>query len=125
MIIEQAIKTFLLTKTTITNLVGQRIEYGELPQGPTYPFLTFFRYSNPIDNDINLAHTYLQFDCWSSTYVGAFQLAYELRKVLNREKRRLSGIGVKQISFEGEGYIYEPDTKLHHVDNSFKVIYFE
>ena len=126
MIIEQAIKIFLLTKTEITDLTTvNRINYSVLPQGPIYPWITFFRYSNPISNDIDLVHTYLQFDVWASTYVGAIELAAILRGVLNREKATLSGFGIKQISFENEGYMYEPDTKLHHSDVSFKVVYLE
>ena len=125
MTIEQAIKIFLLKKTEITDIVGQRINYSTLPQGPTYPYLTFFRYSNPVDNDIDLAHTYLQFDSWALTYIEAVQLAYVLRNIIKREKGIFSGIGIKQISFLNEGYSYEPDTKLHHIDNNFKVIYFE
>ena len=125
MIAEQAIKEFLLTKTEITSLVGQRINYGVLPQGPSYPYITFFRYSNPFNNDINLAHTYLQIDIWSLTYTGAVKLAKVLRDTINREKRVISGIGIKQISYENEGYVYEPDTKLHHIDVSFKILYFE
>jgi hypothetical protein len=125
MTLEQAIKIFLRTKSEITDIVGTRIDYSTLPQGPDYPYLTFFRYSNPIDNTIDLAHTYLQFDCWALTYIEAVNLARTLRTILNREKGVFSGIGIKQISFVSEGYDFEPDTKLHHVDNSFKAVYFD
>jgi hypothetical protein len=125
MTVEQAIKTYLKTKTEITSLVGTRLDYSKLPEGPTYPYLTFFRYSNPVDSSINLAHTYLQFDCWALTYIEALDLSYALRGVLNREKNILSGVGIKQITFIDEGYQYEPDTKLHHLDASYKVLYLE
>jgi len=125
MTIEQAIKILLLTKSEITDIFGQRINYATLPQGPTYPYLTFFRYSNPVSNDIDLAHTYLQFDHWALTYIESINSARVLRSVINREKGVFNGIGVKQISFVAEDYMYEPDTKLHHVSNDFKVIYFE
>jgi hypothetical protein len=123
--IEQAIKTLLLNKKDLTDIVDRRINYSMLPQGSTYPHLTFFRYSNPVDNDIDLAHTYLQFDSWALTYIEAINLAKVLRSIIKREKGIFSGIEIKQISFIGEGYNYEPDTKLHHVDNNFKVVYFE
>jgi hypothetical protein len=125
MTIEQAIKIYLKTKTEITSIVGTRLDYSKLPEGPTYPYLTFFRYSNPVDSSINLAHTYLQFDSWALTYIEALNLSYALRGVINREKNILSGIGIKQITFLDEGYQYEPDTKIHHVDSSYKVLYIE
>jgi hypothetical protein len=125
MTIEQAIKIFLLTKTTITDLVGQRIEYGKLPQGPTYPYLTFFRINNNNAHDIDVTSVYFQFDSWAMTYIGVVELADEVRKALQREKSVLSGINVIQGVYQNEDYNYEPDTKLHHVASDFKIIYRE
>ena len=125
MTIEQAIKIFLLTKTSITNLVGQRLDYGVLPQGPTYPYLTFFRINKNNEHDIDKADVYFQFDSWANTYIGAVELADEVRKALQREKGIFSGISIIQGVYQNEDYNYEPDTKLHHIASDFKIIFRE
>lgn len=125
MTIEQAIKVFLLTKTSITDLVSTRINYGVLPQGPTYPYLTFFRINKINEHDIDKADIYLQFDSWALTYMGAVELANEVRKALQREKGIFSGIPVIQGVYQNEDYNYEPDTKLHHIASDFKIIFKE
>ena len=125
MTIEQAIKIFLLKKTEITNIVGQRISYATLPQGPTYPYLTFFRINNINAHDIDVSSVYFQFDSWALTYIAAVELASQVRKALQREKRVLSGINVIQGVYLNEDYNYESDTKLHLVSSDFKIIYRE
>src|SRR4030042_6919237 len=116
MTIEQAIKNFLLTKTGITDLTTvNRINYGVLPQGSAYPWLTFFRISKNNEHDIDKADIYFQFDSWALTYIGAIELADEVRKALQREKGIFSGISIIQGVYQNEDYNYEPDTKLHHI----------
>lgn len=123
MTIEQAIKEHLLTKTSITDLVGQRINYGMLPQGATYPYITFFRITNRVAHDIDSGSIYFQFDSWAQTYIGAVELASEIRLALQREKGILSGLPVIQGVYQNEGYSYESDTKLHHIATDMKIIY--
>ncbi|OFW52739.1 MAG: hypothetical protein A2163_11610 [Actinobacteria bacterium RBG_13_35_12] len=125
MTIEQAIKIFLLSKTGITDLVGQRLNYGVLPQGPTYPYLTFFRINKTNEHDIDKTDVYFQFDSWALTYIGAVELADEVRKALQREKGIFSGISIIQGVYQNEDYNYEPDTKLHHIASDFKIVYRE
>ena len=125
MTIEQAIKIFLLKKTEVTNIVGQRINYSTLPQGPTYPYLTFFRINNISAHDIDVTSVYFQFDSWALTYIAVVELANQVRKALQREKRVLSGINVIQGVYQNEDYNYESDTKLHHIASDFKIIYRE
>ena len=125
MTIEIAIKTFLLGKVAITNIVGTRIYYATLPQGPTYPVLSFFRINKISEHDIDKADAYLQFDSWATTYIGAIELANEVRKALQREKGIFGGIAIIQGVYQNEDYQFESDTLLHHVASDFKIIYKE
>jgi len=123
MTIEQAIKTFLLTKTAITNIVSQRIYYSTLPQTPVYPAISFFRISNIRQHDLDVGSVYYQFDIWSLKYIQSVELSNEIRLALQREKSVMSGIPIIQGVFLNEQDFYENDTKLFHVALDFKIIY--
>lgn len=125
MTIENAIKIFLLTKADLTAIVGTRINYATLPQGPTYPYLTFFRVSNSAQHDIDVGTVLFQFDSWATTYIGAIELAIQVKKALQREKSIMSGITVIQGVYRSEDYQYEPDTKLHHISTDMEIFYKE
>lgn len=125
MTIEQAVKVFLLTKVGITNIVGTRINYATLPQGPTYPYLTFFRVSNTAQHDIDVGAVLFQFDSWALTYIAVVELAIQVKKALQREKSVMTTITVIQGVYRGEDYQYEPDTKLHHIATDIEVFYRE
>lgn len=123
MTIEQAIKNFLLTKTDITNLVGNRIYYSTLPQNPTYPAISFFRVSNIRQHDIDSGSVYYQFDVWTKTYIQGIEIANEIRLALQREKSVMDKIPIIQGVYINEDDGYEPDTKLYHIASDFKIIY--
>lgn len=125
MSLEIAIKTYLLTKTALTNLVGQRIYYSTLPQTPTYPAISFFRVSNIRQHDLDIGSCYYQFDCWSLTYIQSVEIAKQIRFALQREKSVMSGIPIVQGVFLNEQDFYENDTKLFHVALDVKIIYRE
>jgi hypothetical protein len=123
MTLEQAIKTYLLTKTALTNLVSTRIYYSTLPQTPTYPAISFFKVSNIRQHDLDVGSGYYQFDVWTLTYIQGVEIANEIRLALQREKRNISGIEMIQGVYLNEIDLYEPDTKLHHIALDMKILY--
>jgi len=123
MTVEQAVKTFLLGKVSITNIVSTRIYYSVLPQTPTYPAISFFRVSNIRQHDIDIGSAYYQFDIWSLMYIQSVELANEIRKALQREKSIMSGIPIIQGVYQNEMDLYEPATKLFHIALDIKIIY--
>jgi len=66
-----ALRSYLLTKSAITDIVGQRIYAGALPQGATSPAVTMATVSESYDYDgVGLAwivQTRMQFECYSAT----------------------------------------------------------
>jgi hypothetical protein len=123
MTLEVAIKTYLLTKTSLTNLIGQRIYYSTLPQTPTYPAISFFRISNIRQHNLDIGSVYYQFDVWSLTYIQSVEISNEIRLALQREKRVISGVTMIQGVFLNEQDFYESDVKIFHVALDFKIIY--
>lgn len=78
-----AIRTWLLQKTDLTSVVGQRIYTDILPQNPVLPAVTFSKlftfHDHTISNLAGVAHTRFQFDCYAKTRAAANQIAEIIR----------------------------------------------
>ena len=74
-----ALRSYLLTKTAITDIVGQRIYAQQLPQSATIPAVTMTTISESYDHDLaglaGLVQTRIQFECFATTELVALQLA--------------------------------------------------
>ncbi len=100
-----AIRTYLLTKSTVTDIVGQRIYADMLPQNPTLPAVTFSKVSTSHDHTISnlagLAHCRLQFDCYATTRTTANEICEVIRKCgVITQKGTLSGVDVRGVRLE-------------------------
>lgn len=66
-----ALRTYLLTKTAITDIVGQRIYADQLPQGATIPAVVMYiaseSYDHALDGLAGMIHTRVQFECLADT----------------------------------------------------------
>ena len=69
-----AIRTWLLTKTAVTDLVGTRIYTDIVEQGATLPAIamskTFTTHEHTLSNLAGLAHCRIQFDCFADAAAG-------------------------------------------------------
>lgn len=68
----KSVRQYLLTKTAVTDLVGQRIYQGRLPQtSTTLPAATLRiiseNYDHALDGLAGLVHTRIQVECYGST----------------------------------------------------------
>lgn len=74
-----AVRAFLLSKTAVTDAVGQRIYTDQLPEKATLPAIVMFkRYTNhehQLSDLAGLATCYIQFECYASTRTVANQNA--------------------------------------------------
>ena len=72
MIFEQALMTYLLAQSGITDLVGTRIHYVKAPQDVAKPYIVFFKVTGPRDHShdggTGLANPRFQFSIFSTTY---------------------------------------------------------
>lgn len=77
------VRSFLLSKTAITALVGQRIYTDLLPQDSILPAVSFSKLSTRHEHTLSgfagIAHCRLQFDCFASTRVAANEIAEAIR----------------------------------------------
>lgn len=76
-------RTYLLTKSGVTNLVVARIYPDILPQKPTYPAIVLREISaNPhqhLDGSSGMRETRIQVDCWDDDTIGAKAVREQVR----------------------------------------------
>lgn len=74
-----AVRAYLLTKTAITDLVGQRIYTDQLPQNPTLPAIVMFKrytqHEHALSDLAGLASANIQFECFATTRSVANSIA--------------------------------------------------
>jgi hypothetical protein len=121
--IEEALKTKVLSDSDVGGAIGQRLYIKKLPQNPTLPAVTYSKVSGPRHHDLDVAYPRYQFDVWAQSYITARNIAGYIRKALQREKGNWSGVKVLQAVFLNEFDDYEPDTELYHYIVEFKIIY--
>ena len=78
-----AVRAYLLTKTAVTDIVGQRIYTDILPQSATLPAITLSKISTRHEHQLSdfggLAHTRMQFECFATTRLVANSMAEAIR----------------------------------------------
>lgn len=126
--IEEALRTKVLSDSDVTDAIGQRLYIKKLPENPTYPAVTYSKISGPRHHDVDVAYPRFQFDVWTDattedSYKKARDVATKIRKALQRESGDWSGVRVIQAVFLNEMDDYEPDTKLYHYISEFKIIH--
>lgn len=74
-----AVRTYLLTKTAITDLIGQRMYTDALPQGATIPAVAMSTVSETYDHAIDglggIVASRIQFECYASTRIVSLSIA--------------------------------------------------
>ena len=79
----EGLRLFLLSKTAITDLIGQRIYADILPQNATLPAVAYSKISTRHDYTLSrfagLAHCRIQFDCFATTRASANEIAEAIR----------------------------------------------
>lgn len=121
--IEEAIRSKLLSNATLAELVSGRIYILKLPQNPVYPAITFFKVTGQRHFDLDVAFPYFQFDSWAKTYSGAREIANLIRTTLIREKGIWGSVKIVNSVFINEFDLYENDTGIFHIVSEFKIIY--
>lgn len=74
-----AVRSYLLTKSVVTDIVGQRIYAQALPQNATIPAISMTTISETYEHDLaglaGLVTTRLQFECFAATELVSLSLA--------------------------------------------------
>lgn len=126
MTLEQALYSYLSTYAGLTALVSTRIYPVTMPQGVTYPAVTYTRISAPrihaMGRDTGLASPRVQVDCWGSSYSSVKGVAAQVRAALQDFSGLMGGAGgvtVQRAFIEGDRDLYESDTQTHRTSMDF------
>lgn len=75
----QSVRSYLLTKPTITGIVGQRIYFVRRPQKSSVPSVTLFKSSEDHGHELSrrsgAVWTRIQVECFSTLYLTSAELA--------------------------------------------------
>lgn len=134
--IETELRTYLLSKSGITNIVGQRIFALRPPgrqvsgQSAEYPCLAYTRISGPrvrtIGGPVGTAHPVFQLDGWASSYAEVLSLMDQVRLALDGYKLSVHGaFGAASVHTcwmeEDEEDDFDKDTKLYRRSAPYKI----
>jgi len=108
-----AVRTYLLTKTAITDLVSQRFYADILPQSATLPAIAYTRTSGFHDHILSdlagLAHARIQFECFADTRAVANSIVEAIRASgIITQKGTISSVDIRGVRIE-EGLRSELD----------------
>lgn len=101
----QSVRSYMLTKTAITSLVGQRIYFVRRPQKSSVPSVTLFKSSEDHNHKLStrsgIVWTRIQIECFSSLYVTSAELAEAIYKCGIDSVRGIThGVDIRGVQVE-------------------------
>ncbi len=105
--IRDAFRTYLRSKTAVTDVVDARIYHEKIPQGVTDPVISYFVVSNPRDytssGQVNVSTAHFQVVAWSEVDTEADELAEILRNVYSGFRGVFGTVKVRAVFLDDEG----------------------
>jgi hypothetical protein len=127
-LIAEALAARLAAFSGLAALVGTRIYARKLPQGPTYPAVTYYRVSGMREESLSgasgLAHPRYTVTAWATTYAGAQAVAEQVRLALEcyRDTAPTYGVVVQSIVFLGDVDLqWDEELHLYAVAGDYEV----
>lgn len=104
--LEEAIRTYLLTQTALTNLVSTRILLNDVSSGFILPAVYYFKVSDVknhvLEGQLSLENPVYQYSAAAATKSGAVAIRNILKTALNDYHGVLSGITIQHIKLLNE-----------------------
>jgi len=117
MLIEQALMTYLLTQTGITDYIGRRIYFVEAPQETEQPYMVINKISgvrkNSHEGNSHLAHPRFQFSVFGSKYSDCKNIISALQTSLQGYSGTMGGGGGVYVG----NALYDDETDLDPGDS--------
>ena len=110
--IESVLITWMKATSEITDLVGQRITPGSLPDKQPMPAITVSRLSGPRSSDLPLASPIVQVTHWADTWAGARAVAKVVREELDRASKIQSGLTIVRVTHLNDLDVKDPTTAI-------------
>jgi hypothetical protein len=125
-ILEATLYTKLSTTAGIAALVGTRIYPMIMPQGSTYPAVTFQRIATePREScmvaDCGIVRARIQITAWADTFTAAKAVADQVRQAL----QRWTGTGIQGSFIIGEYDLYDEEALKYGAAIDAEVVYTE
>ncbi len=118
-VLEEGLLTYLQAYAGLTALISTRVYLRTVPQGVTYPCLTFQRISTPRVKTMDssgatgdLASPRFQFDAWATTDLAAKAITDQVRAALNGKQGAVGAVTIRAALVDGEQPIFEPKENL-------------
>lgn len=127
--IEEALRTYLLTKTALTALVSTRIYPDDISDGAALPCVVYIKVSDvpeyTHDGISKLRSPTIQFSSYAATKTAARSISAQIAAALCDYKGTLSGVNIQYIKQINEISSLEttPLGKVYVEDLEFEVYY--
>lgn len=135
MTLETDLRAAVLADAAVSARIDERMYPAAAPQGVTYPFLTYQTISAVrfyhLGGKSNLASPRVQIDAWALTALEAWQLAAEVRAVLEVFRGLLNGTTyVQRIMLDNEQDMppesgIQPDERIYRRSQDYLVFFRE
>ena len=118
----QSLVSFLLSKSAVTDIIGDRIESDDLTQGVAVPAVTYRRISTSHANNImgtkaGIARSRVEINCLAGTRLAADALAETIRKsgLLDIRREEIAGTTIQSVLIDAgvRHYTEGPETGDH------------
>jgi hypothetical protein len=112
-ILEENLKAFLLTDSTIKSIVGPRVAYNHIPQADEVPYI-WFQQSGSVDDDgigdTAGSPTRVQYalECWEREPYRAKVLGKRVQDILNKHRGAFGDTTVQAVFAPSQNDDYVP-----------------
>ncbi len=127
MSVEKDIRTYMLTRTAITDLISTRIYAQKLPEAATFPSLVYNRISSTRNyshsGDSNMTSPRIQYSCFAETYEEAKDLAEQIVSEMSGFKGTAGSSTIYSTFVENELDLIDPESKLYFIPVDLMITY--
>jgi len=124
--VEKAIKKILEDDAAVSAITTQ-ISPSAIPQGSTFPAITFERISNAPEDTKDGVSTLdvirLDVDIWNDDYTIGKDLADKVRTALDRTSGTFVGRVIQSIRFETDRALFDDNLEIHHFNQEYSIRY--
>jgi hypothetical protein len=121
--IDEAIRTYLLTVSGVTSLVGTRILPDELAGGIALPCVIYQKISDTkihsLTGQLNVERPIYQYTAYATTKSVARSIITQLKTALSDYSGTLSGIVIQKIELQSERSSYQGKDKQSDVMTAY------
>jgi len=127
--LEEVLVAYLGSYEGLASLVSLRIYPLILPQGPTYPSVTYQRIDGPrehcMSEEAGIAYPRIQIDSWGKTKASVKAVATQVREALQRWNDATTNPVILDCVLDNDESSYEPDVAIHRVRQDWIIWYRE